>query len=250
MTSDISIDSDLNGKSRVRAGSLNIESWVKAAADKQATQVAVRSLFEKTKGRELELRLTRHYQNLLQQIKDILTSGVGMEDSPPVSFKTVDGLYTQFDTNWEALTEEYQRRKRPQYRQTFWRNNTLSTGRFGGGASKPLLQSFNAAIKVSQYKARLEKTTVKRGSVKKTRSGASMVVSTRFRVDSLPEPLETLVREPFISGGRSGAVRIPRKFAGNKFDLSKIVFVEGRRPFISNMASILGRLMYDELSLT
>lgn len=236
------------GSARFTGGEIDLSEWVQAAAEKLPTQKIIADQYGADEGRRRARVMTEHYQNMLAQIKEILKSGTSTEDDY-IGFRTVDGKFTGFDHGWEELTSKYRRAKRPQYQDVFWKNNTGASKR-GGGPSKPLLQSFNAEVKVAQYRVVFEKAAVKRGSVKKTATGASMVVSTKYSVvGNLPEPLDSLVREPFWSGGKEQPEGI-EGMAGGKFDLSKLVFVEGRRPFIADMAAILGRFMYKELSLT
>ena len=235
------------GKGDVSVQGLDLALWVHSVAEQPATQKAVAELFEQTEGKDIARKMTAHYQNLLRQILQILREGVDLHGSS-VGFKTASGRHTQFNHGWDDLTEEYLKRKNRKYKNVFWRNATGSTGD-GGGPSKTLLSSFTESVKVANYRINLQRAAVKRGSSQKTPTGASMVVSAAYKADALPEPLDTMVREPFLSGGDFGSVDV-EGFAASKWDLSKILFVEGRRPFISDMAAILGRFMYDELSLT
>ena len=251
MASQSSMTLDLStGEVSVHGTRIDVTSMVRAAAKKPVSQRRARDNYVRTSVPAFERRLTRHYQNLLRQIREVLEHGVP-HPSGTVSFSGVDGQAVSFVTGWDELTEKYRRRKKPSFRDKFWRANIGTSKAKGsaGGPSVPLLESYRASINPRNFRVHAEKSAVKRGSYQEVPGGASITVTTQFRVDALPEPLDRLVRKPFMSGGRDGAPAIPRSLSGNRFDLSKIILVERRRPMVSGMSALLGRLMYDELSL-
>lgn len=185
--------------------------------------------------KKVQTLVQKHYQNAILQVQRQLTSGVpgySSSGARTIAFNYPDATAGRYVTaHWAALTERYAARA-PQS-SVFWRKQF---GPRATGSGRTLLGDFKAqisrAVSVSSGPTSVE------GRQKK-----SYTINWDVSVTRLKPPLNMYITESLLTGQP-----VSRPLSGvNKRSIERIVYVEGRRPFIAGMSAQLGRRMRIEL---
>jgi hypothetical protein len=232
-------------------GGANYAAVLKLCAQHPSTERQIMQEFKRTKEKALKHLIKDHVQNFINNLKVAFKTGMptGM---PAYRFTSVDGKSYSVGTAWEPLSAKYQKRKKPAYRNLFWRAEVTAKDEEGGHTVKPLLQSYNEFYYGGGRSVKVNVSTdfdrgYGEGGVKFVGRGARMRISTSVSVDRLGnQMLEEILKESFFGG----KVQTGKWYGGeiSKTDLTKLLWVEGRRPFVSDMAVSLGKLLKYELA--
>lgn len=188
-------------------------------------------------------RIQRHLQATLDAVHKVL-QGVDGGDTglSSLTLPGEGGKTFRLPVAWPALKPAYSRRKLQAYRGVFWRAGVKGGRR--RGAARPLMDSW--ALSGPSASVNLASIRPKPGGRQLAR-GFRFELEVALHVGKLPNPLDDLVRKPFFKQGSSVAVTdyTGRVSRGN---LTKLVYVEGSRPFVHDLALHMGQVMYEELN--
>ena len=173
-----------------------------------------------------------HYENLLNQVNNSLSEGVSgnvvLGGNQNVLFSDAKGSVKAIRTaGWLGLTRKYRNRK--PYSRRFWKK----TGR--------LSQDFRSEISPAY---RNPVTVVNVGPLAKKTLLSIFRNHFQVRFARLPEPLDTYLRQSFIQATEK---TVPELLLPDKRTTERIVYVEGRRPYIAKLAARLGRDLHSSL---
>lgn len=232
-------------------GGANYSAILRQCAKHPATERQIMQEFKRTTEKELKRLVKAHVQNFINNLKVAFKTGMPT-GTPAYRFTSVDGKSYSVATAWEPLSAKYQKRKKPAYRNLFWRAGVTAKDEEGAHTVKPLLQSYNEFYYGGGRSVKVNVSTdFDRGygenGVKYVGRVARRRISTSVSVDRLGnQMLEGILKESFFGGKAQTGERYSGEIS--RTDLTKLLWVEGRRPFVSDMAVHLGNLLKYELA--
>lgn len=193
-------------------------------------------VLEATAKRRVQKIVKKHYQNAIRQVqRNLITGipGVRQSRSRAIGFNLPDGTADRYVTgHWAALTERYA--SSAPKSSVFWRKQFGPRG--SGNTNRTLLGDFKVEISKG-VSVSSGPTRVEEGGKK------SYTIDWDITVTRLKPPLNMYITESLLSGQP-----VSRLLSGvNKRSIERIVYVEGRRPFIAGMSAQMGRRMRIEL---
>lgn len=204
----------------------------------------VRDVLEKKAEASAKAEITRAIKSYIkadiQSVHDNLARGFSSpaaKGSKTARFRLPNGETGQYRTTaWKPLTPAYRRRWPPS--RVFWRKHFVPLVE---PDYEPLLYSFRSLLSSSSVSARSTTSKV----VISRNNAYNLSWDMLFETD-LPEVLKVRILGSLLSGTPQGVGMI---FPGvSRNSVTRIAYVEGRRPFISGMSAAMGRRMRQNIA--